>query len=574
MCCGDALKYDLRVAQVMLGDTGFEEEQRSLFGVWLLSATFKSVVERRVFELRKRVLESFAHGMATKWIQEHLSVSATFVHKTRLYYSLCTDGSLWYHARKNKGALLVVPDDEIFDIVVREHNAIQHQGTNKTWYEVSARYHGIPKRAVDWVVQRCQLCHSHRPGPRPALYQVTSSYDVMERVQMDLIDMRQEPDGKYRWILHIKDHFSRFCMLYPLRRRRGSDVVRRLLEWIAMLGPPGTLQTDNGAEFVNRVIEQVAQQHHIDIRHSQPGRPRSQGLVERANGHVRALLAKWCRRFHTAAWASALPSIALACNVSVHTSTGKTPYEVVFCRKPALRRSVWDASEVPEDDDDTAGLPEAIPAPTDGTRATPLKPRQMDTSVPLPALAGVVCPGASTEPTSPTQHRLEVIDAVRTRQAQQRQALEQRQRRRVYPRGTYASVGVHGIERLPLDDYRLPCIVLGHKRGAGYRLSTEWGVLKKRVAERHVMALTEGMHVPEAALIHAQMRRAAPRVSLKECARRASAARRGVPSVRPKVVWKKQASAASDGLDAPAVNEAGAPLDAGGAVAARETTTA
>ena len=132
----------------------------------------------------------------------------------------------------------------------------------------------------------------------------------MERVQMDLIDMRQEPDGKFRWILHIKDHHTRFCMLYPLRHRRERDVLYYFLQWIAMMGPPAILQTDNGTEFVNLLLSQVAIQHHILVRRSQPGRPRSQGLVERANGLERQLKARWCPQVGVRQGARSLPSTA------------------------------------------------------------------------------------------------------------------------------------------------------------------------------------------------------------------------------------------------------------------------
>ena len=160
----------------------------------------------------------------------------------------------------------------------------------------------------------------------------------MERVQMDLIDMRREPDRKYGWILDIKDHYSRFCMLYPLRRRRGKHVVRCFLQWIATMGPPMILQTDNGVEFVTALLTQVAVQHQILIRRGQSGRPRSQGLIERANGHVRNLIAKWCNRFCENRWSRSLPSIALACNTSVHSSTRRTPFEMVFGRAPSWQR--------------------------------------------------------------------------------------------------------------------------------------------------------------------------------------------------------------------------------------------
>ena len=443
-------------------DTGFVYEHRLLFTEWLTSTTFKSVVPRKTFEVRSEVLCALAGGQSPRQIAEKGMASMTFVQKTRQNYSLDQRGDLYYHARKGKGALLVIPDDQVFDTIVQEHNALHHQGTSKTWHEVSARYHGIPKRAVDWVLQRCILCHAYRPGPRPAPTQPIPSHRAMERVQMDLIDMRQEPDGKFRWILHIKDHHTRFCMLYPLRHRRERDVLYYFLQWIAMMGPPAILQTDNGTEFVNPLLSQVAIQHHILVRRSQPGRPRSQGLVERANGHVRKLIAKWCHQFGERQWARCLPTIAFSCNTSVHASTNKSPFEMVFGRRPQWQR-----------------VRSASPLDLGPTSQGSLSKRTDDLHTATPS---------STPRHDP-----------------------------VYPRGSCVSISITGVDRSPLDVYRIPAVVLSHKKHKGYRVATAWGILSKRVAPRHVLPLPEGHHLPARALAYLHPGTRAPYVRLSDC---------------------------------------------------------
>ena len=473
-----------------LSIAGFDPSHRTLFLDWLSSRTFKSVITRDRYEARVQVLQSLRRGERARELTDRELKTMVFIQKTRQFYSLGDDGALYYHGRKAKGALLVVPHDGMFDTIVHEHCAIQHQGTNKTWYEVSRRYHGIPKSAVDWVLQRCMLCHLQSAGPRPAPWQPIVSHHVMERVQMDLIDMREQPDGKYRWILHIKDHYSRFCMLYPLRRRSGSAVVRHLLEWIAILGPPQILQTDNGPEFVNKTIEHVAMEHGILIRHGQTGRPRSQGLVERANGHVRRMIAKWCRRCGHRCWSQALSSIALACNMSMHATIRQSPFEVVFGRRPPQRLAPTSPSP--------AGLrscseePLATPPPDWDVR---------DTEASLP-VAGSSMPSSA----GPVRSRSPAASSPA---------------RNPYPvlrRRTAVSIAVQGLARAPLDDYRIPGLVAGHKTGAGYRICTPWGLVDQRVPARHVLPLPEGFPVPPAALRHLENEARAPRVSLQACA--------------------------------------------------------
>lgn len=33
---------------------------------------------------------------------------------------------------------------------------------------------------------------------------------LWKRVQVDLIDMRATPDGEFKWICHMRDHFSKY----------------------------------------------------------------------------------------------------------------------------------------------------------------------------------------------------------------------------------------------------------------------------------------------------------------------------------------------------------------------------
>lgn len=83
----------------------------------------------------------------------------------------------------------------------------------------------------------------------------------MSRVQMDLIDMRTRPDaiqGKtYKWILQLKDHFTKYCWAKALENKEAREVYQTVREIFFMFGPPHILQSDNGREFVNELINSL-----------------------------------------------------------------------------------------------------------------------------------------------------------------------------------------------------------------------------------------------------------------------------------------------------------------------------
>lgn len=455
-------------------DTGFNTSHENGFLDWMRSSRFKSVMDREQYVLRQRVLQ----GASTR-------ASASFVYKTRHNFNLGEDGALYHLGRGGRGFLRVIPLDEIFRTIEQEHNAIHHQGVNKTWGEVADRYHGIPKRAVAWILKRCSVCHAHHPGPRPIPLRAIVSQDVMERVQMDLIDMRSAPDGDFFWILHIKDHFSKYCMLYPLRSQSGKDVVRCFLEWIAFLGPPCILQTDNGGEFVNRAIETAAEQNQIRIVRGRPNTPRTQGVVERANGHVRKLVAKWCRRFHRSDWAWSLPSIAMACNTAVHATTGKSPFEVVFGRKVNACRASPLVGEASCRGSDPAGVEES--------RSDP----------------GTILAQARAQ-----------SEKARARM------LNARQPDSLHPPGSLVTVAIQGVDRSVMDDYRLPGVVLRFETPLGYRVCTQWGILEVPVPSRHVLLAPDASIVPQAAVQLTEDPHA-PSLSMQDCVEKLRNSRSG-----------------------------------------------
>ena len=67
--------------------------------------------------------------------------------------------------------------------------------------------------------------------------------------------MRSIRDGEFQWSLHIKDHFSKFSWAYPLCSKEAQAVAEKLLQQFYSFGVPKILQSDNGKEFVAKVIK-------------------------------------------------------------------------------------------------------------------------------------------------------------------------------------------------------------------------------------------------------------------------------------------------------------------------------
>lgn len=177
------------------------------------------------------------------------------------------------------------------------------------------------------------MCIPQLPNNSRAPSKSIKSEYTLQRVQIDLIDLRGTPDGDYNWILHIRDHYSKYSWLYPLKSKEASEVADRIVDWVASCGePPHILQCDNGKEFKG-VLLLVLKALRVKIINGAPRKPRVQGLVEQANRTVKRKLFVCKRTRGITGWIQALPIVAIWMNRSPHSSLGKgiTPFQVCYC---------------------------------------------------------------------------------------------------------------------------------------------------------------------------------------------------------------------------------------------------
>lgn len=153
------------------------------------------------------------------------------------------------------------------------------------------------------------------------------------------MDFRNDPDGDYKWIMHICDHFSKYSCAYALTAKESEQVANALTNWLSHFGPPKILQCDNGSEFKGALLL-LLKRYGIPIINGRPRHPETQGLVEKANGTFKRKLRAWKNDNPEKAsqWASALPEICLAINNQRHSTTNYTPYEIVFKQKMNTHR--------------------------------------------------------------------------------------------------------------------------------------------------------------------------------------------------------------------------------------------
>lgn len=87
----------------------------------------------------------------------------------------------------------------------------------------------------------------------------------------------------YRFI----DHFSKFMMFFPVEKNDSVHIVNCLHEFCAMVGYPKILQSDNGSEYKNDLMEEFCIEHNIKLIFSSPHHWQSIGIIEVTHKEIR-----------------------------------------------------------------------------------------------------------------------------------------------------------------------------------------------------------------------------------------------------------------------------------------------
>jgi transposase InsO family protein len=119
--------------------------------------------------------------------------------------------------------------------------------------------------------------------------------------------------------------------LRALHDKSAASVAYALWNIFANFGFPKVLQSDNGTEFVNTVVEELATASHIDHRLITPYHPRANGAVERSFRTIMEMINTFCNGASTD-WFESVPQVQLWLNLRATRSHGFTPFSIMFSR--------------------------------------------------------------------------------------------------------------------------------------------------------------------------------------------------------------------------------------------------
>ncbi|XP_039158491.1 uncharacterized protein K02A2.6-like [Eucalyptus grandis] len=151
--------------------------------------------------------------------------------------------------------------------------------------------------------------------------------------------IEEEPDGQpwYHDILKYlqNDYFTKWIeanSYVNVTAKNVAKFIRR--DIVARYGVPEAIITDNGTNLNNKVVDGLFSEFRIKHLNSSPYRPQMNGAVEAANKNIKKILSKTAENYHD--WHDRLPYALMAYRTSICTSTGATPFSLVYGMEAVL----------------------------------------------------------------------------------------------------------------------------------------------------------------------------------------------------------------------------------------------
>ena len=147
---------------------------------------------------------------------------------------------------------------------------------------------------------------------------------------MDVIrPITPKASNDHRFIFVIIDYFIKWIKAASYASVTKSVVAQFIKkEIVCRYGLPKRIISDNGLNLNNYMVIEVCTRFKIKHHNSVPYRPKINGAVEAANKNVKKIIAKATKTYKD--WHEKLPFALHAYRIGVRTSTGATPYSLVY----------------------------------------------------------------------------------------------------------------------------------------------------------------------------------------------------------------------------------------------------
>ncbi len=241
---------------------------------------------------------------------------------------------------------IVLPKQLRQEVLTIAHNHSGHFGVGATralinpYFTWPGSYRDI-KNHVKSCVQ-CQRFNSSSPSKAPLIPPeiITKRF---EKLAVDVVGPLPKSKQNYRFILTAMDLATGFPFACPMHGFTAEETAQNLILIFSFTGSPVAVLSDQGSNFLSRVMSCVYAKFGILRIRTSPYHPESNGKLERLHSTLKAVIRKSLD--NRSDWPAVIPLALFYLRNLPHSRHGHTPYELTFLKPTphilSSLRSIW-----------------------------------------------------------------------------------------------------------------------------------------------------------------------------------------------------------------------------------------
>jgi transposase InsO family protein len=225
-----------------------------------------------------------------------------------------------------RGTKIVIPKSLRIQVLQLSHEGhpgetlMKRRLRTKVWWP-------LIDRDVEEFVKKCKSCLLvARPSPPNPMKRRIMPLGPWDDIAIDFLGPLPSND----YLLVVVDYYSRYFEIEVMRMITSGTTINRLERMFSRLGIPKTITLDNGRQLTSNEFKEFAKQNNIELFYTPPYWPEANGLVERQNESILKRLK--ISKIEKTDWKKDLSKYLLMYNTTPHSTTGKTPTELLLGR--------------------------------------------------------------------------------------------------------------------------------------------------------------------------------------------------------------------------------------------------
>ena len=242
-----------------------------------------------------------------------------------------------------------VPKGSRFGLSRLYHDENSHVGSKKVYGCIARKFWFPQMRSfVKKYVGHCLTCtvSKREVGPKQGLlHSIKKTPIPFDTIHCDCVGPFPRSKDGYQHILIMVDAFTKYLQLIPLKSLTGGETLQVFRERLTLFGRPRVIVLDRGTNFTYKSLQVFLEKQNVQLHLIATGAPRANGQAERYVGTVTNLLTAELSKISE--WPSKMNKVQESLNTTVQSSTGFSPYRLLFGIERSAGNAVHAEADLP-----------------------------------------------------------------------------------------------------------------------------------------------------------------------------------------------------------------------------------